>query len=364
MKRQIWFVMVGVVLVLGIAVIMMKSGTKPSSIPIGVVGPLTGDGATYGQSMRRGYDLAFKGDSQMRLIYEDDKLSPKDGVSAINKLISADHVKVVLGSAASGVTLAMAPIANRSKVILFSSISTSDDLRKSGEYVFRNVPRNEIQGITAARFLHNKLGKKKIAVLKKNDEYATNLSRSFVNELVRLGGTVVYEDAYQPGTVDFRSVIEQIRKIGPDALYVPGNYQETGLFLKQAFENALNLLVVGGDGSYSPELIKIAGNAAEGSYYTIMAVQSDSDYYRSFEKAFTSEYGKAPDVYDAYAFEAASIVRDAIKKVGHDSTKIRDYLLSQTFDSMTGLLKFDADGEVQREYGIVRVVNGSFVDQR
>jgi branched-chain amino acid transport system substrate-binding protein len=255
----------------------------------------------------------------------------------------------------------MAPIAEENKVILFSSISTTDDLRKSGEYIFRNVPRNEIQGITAARFLVRKLGKLRIVILKKNDEYGTNLSRSFREEAKNLGGEILLDDAYQPGTGDFRTIIAKIKALDPQAVYIPGNYQEVAAFLKQAYESGLKTTFAGGDGSYSPELTKIAGNAADGSYYTIMAVRHN-DYYAHFRKLFVKKYGQDPDVYDAYAYEAASIILQAIKDVGYDASKIRDYLLTHSFDSLTGALKFDKDGEVEREYGIVQVQEQKFVD--
>lgn len=339
-----------------------KEEPETSEIKVGVVGPLTGEGATYGESMRRGFELALQNEPRVKLIYEDSKLLPKDGVAGINKLISADKVQVVLGAAASGVTLAMAPIAEKNKVILFSSISTSDDLRTSGVYVFRNVPRNEIQGITAARFLLEILGKQRIVILKKNDEYATNLSKSFGKKFQELGGTILLDDAYQPGTSDFRTMVTKIKGLQPQAVYIPGNYQEVALFLKQAYEAGLKATFIGGDGSYSPELIKLAGNAAEGSYYTLMAVRHN-DYYKNFKQRFAEKYKREPDVYDAYAYEAASIILKAIREVGNDATRIRDYLLSHSFDSsLTGKLKFDEDGEVDREYGVVQVKGGKFVE--
>lgn len=339
------------------------NGSKPpaGSIRIGVVAPLTGEGATYGASMKRGFDLAFKEEPRFTLVYEDDKLSPSGGVTALNKLISADKVKVVLGSAASSVTLAMAPIAESNKVILFSTISTSDDLRKSGEYFFRNVPRNEVQGFTGAEFLYNHLKKRTVAIVKKNDEYGTNLSTSFKSKFEELGGKVVFEEAYTPSTKDFRAIIAKVKKQKPDAIYTPGNYEEVASFLKQLTEAKVTLPILGGDGSYSPELIKIAGNAAEGFYVTMMTV-GQTDYYTKFKEQFVSTYNRDPDVYDAYAYEAGKIIMQTIDAVGNDATKIRDYLLSTTFDSVTGPLKFDADGEVDRKYGVLQVRGSKFIE--
>lgn len=199
-------------------------------------------------------------------------------------------------------------------------------------------------------------------ILKKNDDYGINISKSFSNEFQNLGGEILLDDGYQPQTNDFRSIVTKIKSLDPEAVYIPGNYQEVAVFLTQAHEAGLETVFLGGDGSYSPELIKIAGNAAEGSYYTLMTVQ-DNEYYNHFKEIFIDKYKRDPDIYDAYAYEAASIILTAIKESGYDAVKIKDYLLTHTFDtSLTGGLTFDQDGEVDRQYGIVEVKNGKFVE--
>lgn len=359
-KLPLLLVIIPVILV-GVFLLNRQTNKQSASVAaIGVVAPLTGDGATYGQSMRRGFDLALGHNPAFRLIYEDTKMNPKEALSALNKLITVDKVHIVLGEAASGVTLTLAPVAEKNHVILFSSISTSDKLKAAGDYIFRNVPRNEIQGITAAKFVVGTLSKKKVAVYGKNDEYGVNLSQSFTAHLKQLGGEIVFADAYQPGQNDFRSAIQKIKESRAEVLFSPGNYQETAILLKQMKENGVTLAFVGGDGSYSPELINVAGDSAEGSYYTLMAADTTTSYYKSFKTRFVAKYQKDPDVYDAYAFEAADIIGQAIKAVGNSSDKVKEYLYHHTFDSLTGKLNFDSDGEVVRNYGIVKVVGGKF----
>lgn len=170
------------------------------------------------------------------------------------------------------------------------------------------------------------------------------------------------EDFYEPGASDFRTAVTKIKSFNPEGIYIPGNYQEVALFLKQAYEGGLKAQFIGGDGSYSPELINIAGNAAEGSYYTIMAVRHN-EFYKNFKDDFVAKYNREPDVYDAYAFEAGFIVRTALNSVGNDATKIKDFLLMHPFESsLTGSLRFDSNGDVDRQYGIVQVKSGDFVD--
>lgn len=343
-----------------VSVLIVSCSKNEQKIRIGVVAPLTGDGATYGASMKRGFDLAFDNSKGFDLIYENSKLNPTDGVNALIKLIIQDKVKVVLGAAASGVTIAMVPVADKNQVIVFSSISSSDALTGMSKYFFRNVPTNKSQGITAAKFLFNRLMKKRVAIIKKNDAYGINLSTSFKGEFKQLGGKIIYEDGYNPGTSDFRSLILKLKQINPDAVYLPGNYQEVAQFLKQAKEMNLKSIFMGGDGSYSPELIKIAGDAANGSYYTQFAI-NQNNYFNNFKKKFVKKYNRQPDIYDSYSYEAANIILQAIDSAGYNSLSIRNYLLNHSFTSLTGQLKFINDGNVDREYGVLTVKDGKFV---
>jgi branched-chain amino acid transport system substrate-binding protein len=149
-------------------------------ITVGVVAPLSGNNASYGDILRQGFDMAFATDSSLRLQYEDSKFDPTTAVSALNKLISVDKVQVVLGEVASGVTMAIAPVAEKNKVVLFTTISSTDRLRTAGDYIFRNIPRNEVQGKTVAEFMYKDLQIRSAAVFGMNDEYGTNISKSFI----------------------------------------------------------------------------------------------------------------------------------------------------------------------------------------
>jgi len=337
-----------------------KGSNSEKKIKIGVVAPLSGDNAYYGDILKNGFDLAFDNDRDISLIYEDSKFSQVGSISAINKLIFADKIKVILGEVTSGNTMAIAPIAEKNKVILFATIASADTLRYFGDYIFRNMPGNKIQGITAANFVCNDLGAKTVALFGQKSEYGVNLSKSFKNEYAKLGGTVVFEDSYFEGDKNFKTVLLKIKQSGAKALFIPGNENEPAIILKQAKEMNLNIPIVGGDGSSTDNLIKMAGNSSEGFYCTNVLVDKSTNYYKKYRDLFFKKYNKEPGAYDAYAYEGGMIIIDAIKKVGNDPYKIKEYLYTHTFPSMTGNLKFDRDGEVKRMWGVYKVINGSF----
>lgn len=333
---------------------------RPSgTAKIGIVAPLTGEGASYGASMRRGIELAFQGVDGVELTFEDDKLAAQDGVAAINKLITVDHVNILYGSAASGVTSAIVPIADRNQTVLLSSISTADSLTNASPYFFRNVPRNSYQGTTAANYLVSRGGIQRVAIFGENDEYGVNLAQSFKEAAEQAGIQIVYESAYLNTDTDFRTQLTRIKNSNAQAIFVPGNYEETGIILRQAAELRVGAVIVGGDGSYSPTLIEYAGPAAEGFVCTIMAVDRNSEMYRAFAERFRSAHSADPDVYDTYAYEAGLILKETLAN-GRDDP--RAYLSSHTFETFSGPLAFEGSDMI-RPYGTSIVRNGSFEDQ-
>jgi branched-chain amino acid transport system substrate-binding protein len=333
------------------------------SIKLGAVIPLSGEVATYGESLKKGFEIAVAEDSgKFQIIYEDSKADKNTGISGINKLISQDKVKFVFGDATSGVMLATAPIAEKNKVILFDAIATSDDIIKSGDYIFRNSPSNYKQAVKAASFIMNDLKSTNIAIIYNQTDYGVNLSERFKNEIKGNNLIPVFEAGYQDGTIDFKTILAKLKSSNADAVFVPGNYEETANLLKQARQLGITIPFVGTDGAYSPKLIEIAGSATNNFYLTMMGVDINNEMYKNFVKTYKEKYNSEPDVFTAYGYETAKILFQAISKMGNDAEKVKQYLYSNTFNSLTGELKFDSDGEVIRDYVILKVSNNNFVN--
>jgi branched-chain amino acid transport system substrate-binding protein len=342
-------------------------------VTFGCVTSLTGEGATYGLATRRGVDLALDeingkrppGKPRVVVVYEDDRLDATVGRTAFQKLVSVDHVPAVLGAFGSSVTLAIAPIAEQNKVVLFSASSTADEIKNAGKYIFRNVPTNRAQGARAAHFVRDHLHAKTAAILSMNNDYGVSLEQSFEPDFTKDGGRVVIKETYNPDAVDFRGQLTKIAAAKPDIVFYPGHYQESGLILKQARQLGITSTFVGGDGSYSPKLMEIAGPAAEGSYYTLMAMEPEnaSPDVKRFVDAFKARYHEEPDVYAAYAYDAMMTITAAADATGYTSDDIKNGLYSITYNGVTGETKFDADGEVAKPFAIYKVTNGRFERQ-
>lgn len=369
MRRTLcWMLILGLIISLGMVGCAKK---EENVIKIGVITPLTGEGATYGDATKKGLDLVVEevgasggiNGKKIKLIYEDDQIKPESGVNAIQKLINVDKVPVIIGAFGSSVTLAIAPIAEKNKVVLFSASSTADAIKDAGDYIFRNVPTNSAQGKSAAEFAVNKLKVKKVAILYMNNDYGLSLKNSFEKYFAEMGGQTSVIDSYNPGDKDFKTQLGKIKNSKSDIVFYPGHYQESGLILKQAKEIGIKSIFIGGDGSYSPDLIKIAGNAADGSYYTIMAMGfgiADAEIAK-FKAEFQKKYNQEPDVYSAYAYDALKIIANAIPKGGYTSEGIKAALYgTRDFKGVTGITSFDKNGEVDKPFYIYVVRDGKF----
>lgn len=343
-------------LVVFIGILGLFFGTRQQKelgeIKIGSIGPLTGAAASYGEKMTRAIDLAVneineKGGINGKKVvvkHEDDKLEAKDGVSAFQKLVSVDKAVAVIGAAGSSVTLAIAPMAEKSKVVLITPISSAVAISKSGNFIFRICPSDALQGKIVAKWVMEK-GLKNAAVLYMNNDYGIGLKDGFKEEFVKLGGKVVVEETFEKGSTDVRTQISKIKEVKADALFIPAYIEEAGIVLKQIKELNLTAQIFGTDPYHDPKMLEIAGNAADGVLFTDVTSPSGKAF-EEFAKKYKAKYNQDADVVSAQSYDATLAVIKAIEKAGTDAVKIKDELYKVKFEGASGQIEFDKNGDV------------------
>ncbi|MBN1460253.1 MAG: ABC transporter substrate-binding protein [Armatimonadetes bacterium] len=343
-------------------------------IVIGSILPLTGDGAAYGIEIKNGIDLAVEqtnaqggiGGTKLRVIYEDSQGDAKNAVSAFRKLTSQHKVPVVIGDSFSGPTLAIAPIAQREKVVLFSPTASSPKLSSAGPYFFRNWPSDTAEASVVAELAIQKLGKKRCAVLYSNSEYGIGLRDVFIRRVQELGGEIIRQEAFREKDTDFRTQLQNIKSVNPDALYMTGYYQEFAQILKQAKELGLQTQFLSCGTFHEPQVISLSGGAAEGVIFVqpYYDPHSDAQHVREFVNRFEAKFGIAPGLYAAHGYDAAEIVAKAIEGAASFTGSALADELHQTKDylGVTGPTTFTAQGDVVKPCRVMTVRNGQFVD--
>ncbi len=347
-----------------------NSGGEKKVFNIGVIAPLTGEGSRYGEAMKDGIDIAvnqinlnggFNGDSIVA-IYMDDKFDVKEGLNGLNYLADIKKVPVIFGPAGSGISKALTPVANEKKVVLFSSVSTSDDLKGTdGDYFFRNISPNSLQANSVSSFLSNQLKVKNVGVFYENNEYGINMNKIFQG---KFSGTIVFNLPYEFKQADFRNSISSIKEKKFDAIFIQGTTWGIATLVKQLRQYNITCPVITGDGGYGDEIKTIAGNSANGLYCTLPAVlDTTSSQYINFKTRFLKDYSKEPDVYSVYSYDAVMMVFNAIKGEKMEQVtgdNIKNKLLTTSYSGIGGSYMFDKFGDVDIPYAIFQYNNGEY----
>ena len=356
MSKKAWIaVAIAVVLAAAIIVILGPWGEPSGSLMLGATFPLTGEVASYGQKAKRGLELAVAEQNagggvlgqQVTIVFQDDRNDPKEAVSIVTRLATIDKVPVIFGSAGSTVTLAIAPVANRYKVVLISPISSSTKLSsEGGPFFFRTVPVDDLQAEVLANWVHES-GAKNVAVVYTNNSWGKPLAEGFEGRFTDLGGKVLLTEGVAEGATDLRTVIAKLKNLDNlDAVVSPTYPKEGGVLVRQAKELGLSTTLFGGDNWGAPEFRTVAGNAAEGVRYTAPA-DSESPEYAAFAERYKAEYGEDPDVFGAYAYDAATAVFRAIEACGStEPDEILEALHKVSFVGVSGEIAFRANGDL------------------
>lgn len=372
MKKYLW-IGIGIVIVVALSIMLIVTQTKKEAeeINIGAILPLTGDGGKYGDASKKGIELALdeinasggvKG-KRIKMIYEDTQGDPKFGVSAMQKLVTVDKVIVVIGGLFSSVTLAVSPIANQNKVVLLSPASSSPKITNAGDYIFRNCASDIFEGSIIGKHAFAELGFKKVAILYINNDYGVGIRDVFKREFMSRGGTVTSEESFEQGATDFRTQLTKIKGSEPEAIYMVG-YKELGQLLKQAKELGITSQFLSTVMFEDPEIVKIAGGAAEGVIYSSRAYDTESKegVTYDFVRRFKQKYNETPDIFAGLSYDAMKILALAMERGGFNSDGIKGALYGiKHYPALVGDTSFDENGDVIQPAVIKTVKGGKFV---
>jgi branched-chain amino acid transport system substrate-binding protein len=348
------------------------SAADSDQISIGAVLPLSGDAAHWGIPARTGAEMAVEeinhadgiGGRSLALVVEDDRCSPADGVSAFNTIMaSAKPPVAVLGAVCSGVTLALAPLAESRKVVLISPASTSPKLTGAGDFIFRVVPSGSVRGQVFAEYLYRDRGLRKLAVLYINNEGGIGGSTAFKARFTQLGGTVAIELPYAQGTTDLRAQLDEIKTANTEGVLIGSYPPDTVAVLQQAREIHLQQpLFFTTEAVQNPEVLRQAGDAAEGATY-ILAAPAAGEAVEKFTAAYEAKFGKEPELFAAEGYDVIRLIAEAIAGTTAESLSgsgIRDFLRRvRDYAGASGTISFDQNGDVIKPYAIKRIEGGN-----
>jgi branched-chain amino acid transport system substrate-binding protein len=335
-------------------------------VKIGVIIPLTGVSANAGNYVKQGVTLASKDiDSNIKydLIYEDSVYSPQNGVNSMNKLIEVDDIHYII-SYGSSITLALAPIAEKNKILLIDPGSQSDKISEAGDYIFRTQTSVFDEAKFFSQFLIKQINNSKLNIIAINTDLGESVINDYTNEITKKGGKIGIVEKFDSNEDDFRTVLTKIKSDKIEYILTAGNSEQTAAILKQADEMRLKAKFFAvSAGIERSEFLDLAKGLGEGIVYpypydSTSELKSIVEYKIKYDK----EYKKDNEMVSANSYDVLIILNSCIKKVGDDSTKVKDCLYTiKNYNGASGIISFDSNGNVVKPFILKTIKNGEFV---
>lgn len=362
---------------LACVIALMSAPAYAKTIKIACASPFSGPAAAYGDNVKAGVTMKVEeinaaggiGGAQVEVVWMDELCDPKEANTVASKIARDEEIVGIVGHLCSSAHLAALPTYTRTGIAAISptatnvAISDQNKDRKGLVWSFRDVYRDDFQGKFLARYAKEVLNVTKVAVFYENNDYGIGLKDAFVGEAKALGLSIVGEEAYVKGTPDFTPQLTKLKAAGPDGIFLSGYYNEGALIASQAKKIGLDVLKFGADGFDNMDYIKLAGDAAEGTYITTPFLASEAGpEAQKFLADFKARHNRDVDYMSANAYDAAGILLLAIEKAGADRAKIREYMAGMNspekgYTGVSGLTYFDEHGDAQKP-AFVKVVKG------
>ncbi len=353
--------------------VFVVAGTAMAAdtIKIGVYLPLTGRTAFGGQLELEGIQMAHKEMSEVlgkkvELVVVDNKTDKVEAANAVKRLIEYDKVVAVIGTYGSSLAMAGGEVAESAKVPMMGTSCTNPLVTQGKMYVFRACFIDPFQGAGAATYAINSLKMNKAALLiDVANDYCVGLANFFKQSYKKLGGEIVSELKYNSGDQDFTAQLTEIISQNPDLLFIPADFAEGAIIMKQARELGAEFQIMGGDAMDNPEIVNIGGEAVEGFIHTTFPYDPSMTDMSPIAKTFTENWtknnpDKAPNVNAALGYDSYMLVVDAIKRAGSAEPDAIRTALSSTkdFPGVTGSKTINATHDAESPVGIVQIKDG------
>jgi neutral amino acid transport system substrate-binding protein len=369
-----------------------SSAMAAEELALGILTPLTGAGGIEGPSMLKAAQAAVQEINAaggplgrpLKLIVEDDQTDPEAAVRAARKLVNVDKVPAVLGTWASGVTIAVAPITQAAKIVEMSTSGASriTEIQKKG-YIYRTEPDDLLFGKAYAA-LALKRGWKTAGVLGLNVPFTTSTVAAFKDRFEQGGGKVLNYVTYNPDATSFKAETLQASQGKPDFIHISGYEPDVTGILRAAYESGLTTSFVIPSFAMSEQTIANLGPAAEGLIMVAEGVDETSEGFKTIAKLFPGDtYQPHPaQVYDmlnlvALAIEAAKDstgegINTGLRQVSGSSGAVVGsfaegaQLLRQgkqiDYHGASGPIDFDANGNISKSsFRVAEVKDGKIV---
>ena len=348
-----------------------KKEEGPLTVKIGLAAPLTGSQAHIGNDIKNGGQLGVDDLNaqnpevagrklKFELVAEDDEADPTKAANVAQKLVDA-KVAAVIGHFNSGASIAAAKVYSDAGIPQISPSSTNPKYTQLGfKTTFRVVANDDQQGPVNAKYAMGELKAKKIAVVDDSTPYGQGLAEAFARTAKADGADIVATEHTTDKDTDFKAILTKIKSKAPDLIFFGGIDPQAGPMKKQMKELAIKATLMGGDGIQTPNYIKLAGDAAEGTYASNPGLPKEQmPGGKAFLDKFKAKTGKEVELFAPMGYDAVFVFYEAMKRAGStDPAKFLAEVGKTDYKGVIGPIAFDDKGDLKNGPLTVYVAKG------
>jgi branched-chain amino acid transport system substrate-binding protein len=352
-----------------------SKASSGGEIKIDVAAPMTGDNSEYGIGYSNAVNLMANQVNDaggitvggktytIKVDSLDDKNNTDEAQIVADKIVSDSSVIGVIGHFSSGVCMAAAPTYQNAGVIEISPSASQKEYSSIGDYIFRNNSVISVETKAGAEMAVKDLKCTKVGILSIDTEWGQSTAEAMKANIESVGGTMALQQEVSADAVDFQKEIANFQAAGVQAIMVAGEYGTLAPFAVACKKTNYDVKLVGCSNAYTDNLIKIAGDAANGIYCPVsfFAENTDSNI-QNFVKAYNSAYGSNPSALTAQAYDSIGILIDAIKAADSiDHEAVKTAMFKTDYKGVTGETTFNDIGDATKEFTKIMVKDGKFV---
>jgi branched-chain amino acid transport system substrate-binding protein len=347
-----------------------SGGDDDKTTPIAVVGPVTGQYASFGAQMKNGGEMAVEDinaaggvlGKKLDLDIGDDACDPKQAVAVANQM-TGNNVALIAGHYCSGSSIPASKVYAESNMVQISPASTNpaftDD--RAGPNIYRVCGRDDQQGGVAGKYLASHFADKNIAIIDDKTAYGKGLAEETRKAMNAAGKQEVLTESYTAGEKDYSALVSKLKQANVDVLYLGGYHTEAGLIVRQMRDQGMATILMGGDALITQEYWSITGPAGEGTLMTFSPDPRKNPAAAEVVKRFKDK-GIEPEGYVLYTYAAIQAWKQAAEKAkSTESAEVVKALNDTEFDTVIGKFKFNEKGDPNLPpYAVYRWSNGTY----
>lgn len=348
------------------AAIMAAVSTAPAHaadtevVKFGFAAPLTGPQSHYGEDMKNGLTLAIEEANKQNikldgkvakfeLVSRDDQADPRTAVQVAQQIVDED-VQGILGHFNSGTTIPASSVYNDAGLPQIAMATSPEYTQQGYDTTFRMMTSDTQQGAADGEFIVKDLGAKKVAIIDDRTAYGQGLADQVADAVKANGGEIISREYTNDKANDFTAILTNIKDKQPDAIFFGGLDAQSGPMRRQMATLGIEAPLVSGEMTRSETFLKLAGDAANGTYASLAGVPlKQMAAGEKFETDYKSRFNVNPGVYAPYAYDGAWNMITAMKEAG--SSKPDAYLPKLAALKRSGAtsnnIEYDKNGDLK-----------------